>query len=309
MGKFAKKIEELEQAIDMDKAFVCKDLLEELDKEADDPEIQTFYKLYSKKIALVRKDNAYLIELLDQLNSNDGWVKAVSHRDGTQVHYRFPEDSEMLMTKLEALIPCEVDELADTFIKLLSLFSETTLIPKWFPFSVMKSNETLEKPTSFTRLTHIKLKLPFPVSLVFGPRDCVIRGKGYDISEERAVAISVSTLKAGSVVQGLTVPESAEGFTPFEFRGAYYLELTREGIMFKQLQLIDLNTNVIPPMVMNWIAKGELPLRQLKQIKAKLKKFEGSVWEEKVAEDNDKVYKDVHERLEKVIERDFLKES
>lgn len=244
-------------------------------------------------------------ELLDELNNDDGWTPTLAHRDGTKVFFRIPEDSPVLMTKLEALIPCEVDDLADTFIQLLSLFSETTLIPKWFPFGVMKSNETLEKPTSFTRLSHIKLKLPFPVSLMVGPRDCVIRGKGYDVSEERAVAISVSTLTAGKVVQGLTVPEPAEGYTRFEFKGAYYLELTREGIMFKQLQLIDLNSNVIPPMVMNWIAKGELPMRQLKQIKAKLKKFKGSIWEKMVEEDNDNVYADVHGRLLKVIDKEF----
>ena len=253
----------------------------------------------------MRKDNVLLGELLDELNNDEGWSPALSHRDGTKVFFRIPADSPMLMTKLEALIPCAVEDLADTFIKLLSLFSETSLIPKWFPFSVMKSNDTLEKPTSFTRLTHIKIKLPFPLGMLFGPRDCVIRGKGYDISEERAVAISVSTLNEGQVVQGLTVPGSPDGFTRFEFRGAYYLELTREGIVFKQLQLIDLHTKIIPPMIMNWIAKGELPMRQLKQIRAKLRGFQGSLWERMVEEDNDNIYRDVHARLVKVIERDF----
>ena len=33
---------------------MCRELLEELDKDASDPEIQTFYKLYARKIALVR---------------------------------------------------------------------------------------------------------------------------------------------------------------------------------------------------------------------------------------------------------------
>lgn len=39
---------------------MCKQLLEELDKDSHDPEIQTFYKLYARKLALVSSTFFYL---------------------------------------------------------------------------------------------------------------------------------------------------------------------------------------------------------------------------------------------------------
>lgn len=304
MGKYTETIDRLDQAIDLDQAYVARDCLEELDRATSDREVAAYYSEYAAKVDKIREDIALLTELLGELNNEDGWTQSVNQKDGTKVYFKKEEDSPFLMTKLEALLPCTTAELPRKFISMLSLFNETDLMPKWFPMGLMKSHETLLSPTPFTKSTHIKIKLPFPISQVFGPRECVIQGKGYDLSERSAAAISVRPLEIGSDFYGMTVPEPEKGYTRFVIKGAYYFEMKREGIVFKQMQQLDLKSKLIPTPVMNWLSKGQLPLQFLGRIKGKLDKYEGSEWENRVAQDTE-LYPDVEKRLVAAVKKEF----
>ena len=304
MGKYTELIDQLDQAIDLDQAYVARDCLLELDKARGDSEVSDYYQQYAAKIDKVREDIDLLTELLAELNSEDGWTQSVNQKDGTKVYFKKEEDSPFLMTKLEALLPCTTAELPRKFINMLSLFNETDLMPKWFPMGLMKSHETLISPTPFTKSTNIKIKLPFPISQVFGPRECVIQGKGYDLSERSAAAISVRPLEVGTDFYGMTVPDTEKGYTRFVIKGAYYFEMKREGIVFKQMQQLDLKSKLIPSPVMNWLSKGQLPLQFLSRIKGKLDKYEGSEWESRVAT-NTELYPDVEKRLSAAVKKEF----
>lgn len=247
-----------------------------------------------------------MTELLAELNSEDGWTKSLSNKDGTKVYFKKEEGSPMLMTKLESLIPCDVAELSGTFIEMLTLFNESDLMPKWFPMGLMKANDTLKEPTLFSKLSHIKISVPFPLNQFFGARDVIIRGKGYDLSERKSAAISVEPLPEGSEFAGVTIPGPASGWTRFVFKGAYYFEMTREGIIFKQMQLVDLKSRMIPTPLMNWLSKGELPVRQFRTIRSKIKSFKGSAWEKRKNDDIKGLYNDVGTRLQATVEREFM---
>lgn len=304
MGKYTELIDQLDQAIELDQAYVARDCLTELDRARNDKEVSTYYSECAAKIDKVREDIQNLTELLAELNNEEGWTQSVNQKDGTKVFFKKEEDSPFLMTKLEAVLPCDVAELPRKFIRLLSLFNETDLMPKWFPMGLMKSHETLLSPTPFTKSTQIKIKLPFPISQVFGPRECIIQGKGYDLSERSAAAISVLPLEVGTDFFGMTVPGPDSGYTRFVIKGAYYFEMKREGLVFKQMQLLDLKSKLIPTPIMNWLSKGQLPLQFLGRIKGKLDKYEGSEWEARVSEDRD-LYPDVEKRLSAAVKKEF----
>ena len=254
----------------------------------------------------MRQDIDSLTELLAELNSEDGWTKSLENKDGTKVYFKREDGSPMLMTKLESIIHCETSELSKKFIDMLTLLNESDLMPKWFPMGIMKANDTLTQPTVFSKLSHIKINLPFPLNRFFGPRDMIIRGKGYDLAERKSAAISIEPLEQGAEVYGVTIPGPDSGWTRAVFKGAYYFEMSREGIIFKQMQLIDMKSRFIPTPLMNWLSKGELPVRQFRTIRSKINSLAGSEWEERTKADAQGLYKDVGSRLQETVEREFL---
>lgn len=297
-------IDELDEAINNDQPYLSRDLLEHLQPVAQKNSlVKAFFSDNAERLEKLREDIGRVDELLHSLNSDEGWKEA-SKSSRVTVHFQKPEGSPFLMTKAETLFETNLADLPDMFVKVMSLFNENDLMPKWFPMGVMKGNECIHQESKFVKVIQPLIKLPFPISGVIGPRETLVVGRGYDMSERKAVAIAVNPMEAGETLGSFTAPEVPKGFTRITMIGAYYFELTPKGIVFKLLQQLDLKSNIIPTPLMNWIAKGAMPNEFISQIRSRVKKYEGSKWEERVLA-NPKFYDEIKQRLTATLEKEY----
>jgi len=308
MGKlrsdYQNLVDELDQAIKNDQVYLCRDLLEHMDPAVSKSSVvRSYFEKHEEVLQNLRSDIENLDTLLGQLNTDEGW-KLASKNSKVTVYFQKKEDSPFLMTKAETLLEANLGSLPTLFVKLLSLFNENDLMPKWFPMGVMKGNDCLYQPTKFSKIIQPQIKLPLPLSAVIGPRESVVVGKGYDMSERKAVAISINPLNAGETVDDWVCPETPQGFTRFVMFGAYYFELTPKGISFKLLQQLDLKSKMIPAPILNWLSKGAMPNEFMSKIRDRIKKYEGSIWEERVNA-NPELYDDVKDRLMRTLQKEY----
>lgn len=64
------------------------------------------------------------------------------------------------------------------------------------------------------------------------------------------------TTKEMSKVTRVGYREPSSKYVRIEARGAFYLAVAEGGIVFKSLSTTDLKLNLIPTMVLNWLAKN-----------------------------------------------------
>lgn len=291
-------VDELDQAIEMDQVYVCRDLFVHLEpvKTSEDI-VAKYYADNEKKIESIKIDIGKCTDLLSKLNDESAWTLA-NKKSGTTVYFQTPEGSPLILTKTETTFHAKPENLSETFIQLLSFLNETDLQPQWFPDKVLKSSDTVKQITKFSKVVQGKVKLPFPISTIIGPRELIFEGKGYDMSERKAVAITCVPLNEGDkVTDDYTVPGPPANHTRMEMFGAYYFELTDKGIVAKIMQQMDLKSSFVPSAFINWLAKGKAPFDFIKNLKQLLGKFEGSEWEERVKA-NPTLYGEVKARLD-----------
>lgn len=212
------------------------------------------------------------------------------------MYFNKVEGNPVLRTKVETFFPGNPHDLTVLFTKLISIFNETDLFPKWFPRGVMKSSNMMQQVSKFSKTVKIQVAMAYPLSMLIGPRETNVIGQGFDMSERSSVCIVVRTLKEGEVINGMKTPGTTKGYTPFNYESAYYFELKPTGIVFKLIQLMDLNLSYVPPSILNYISKGVIPFEMIANLKRQIRNFEGSEWEERV-NSNPELYNEVDKRL------------
>jgi len=290
-----------DDAVAKDKVYECVELAEELALLAQKGNSEARKFLVEKKeiIQSVKDDLKLLTGLLKEIREDDSWTLA-SQKKGVSVHFKQPEGSPFVMTKtMYNIKPKPGSSLTDTFVAFSSLIAETDLMPKWFPRGLLKSHQTLCEVSSFSRCTQIKIELPFIVpKSIMGPREAVIHGKGYDMTSRSALAVSFKSLQVGDTFGDIVVEEPEKGWTRIDIEGAYFLEMQPDGsVNFHQLQQLDLKVKMIPPFIMNAIAKGAVPFEMVNNLMKRLHQYDGSEWETRVRE-NPELYEDIRDRLE-----------
>ena len=75
--------------------------------------------------------------------SDEGWKLARRKKD-TVVHYKYEDGSSLVTTKAATILPVEDrSQIPNEFVKLVSLFNESDLMPKYvlycMPISLQKS--------------------------------------------------------------------------------------------------------------------------------------------------------------------------
>jgi len=293
------------KAMEMDQPFVAERALEDLHHLAKSSKAaQDALHEHKDLIDFHREDVSALKRLLHEIRSNEGWTKSLQKKkDNTTVHFKKPDGSKFLMTKLSTEIEpypgCE--SAADLFVAIVSLFAETDLMKHWFPRNILHSHDTIQINSAFSRVTSLKLHLPF--YLPIGNRDAVIKAHGYDISEELSCAIAFKSMEIDEEIrEGMLVSEE-KGYTRIEMEGAYSFALLPNGkVRFTNVQLLDLKLSFVPPIIINLLAKGALPMEFNLNLKKSLKKFPGSLWEKRVYE-KPELYDILRERLEKAFKK------
>eukprot|EP00924_Labyrinthula_sp_SR-Ha-C_P009950 snap_masked-scaffold_21-processed-gene-4.38-mRNA-1 protein AED:0.14 eAED:0.14 QI:0/-1/0/1/-1/1/1/0/465 len=311
-------VELLDQAIKDDQVYRARDFLadaesilagKKLPYSDSKAGVETYFTRNEPVLKNLRKNIDLVTDLLDSLNSEKDWTK-VAERKGIKVFSQETPGDPLLQTKVETFFPESLERVPLLFNRMISLFNETDLLHKWFPRGLLTSAEMLLQVSNFSKIVNPKLVPKFPLSGVLGPREVTILGHGFDLSERSTVIITVSTLLPGDVVFGqdseldFDVPEAGGKFTQFYLDAAYYFELRKEGAIFKMIQKINLNSKIIPPMIMNLVSKGALPYETISSFKKTLKNFEGSEWEERI-EQNPNLYKEIERRLLNFMEKEF----
>jgi len=295
-------LDELDEAIRQDQVYVCRDILAHLEPAVSESEfVKRYFEENENKLETLKTDIEKVTDLLKQLNQDDAWTKA-TEKQGIEVLFQNPKDSPFILTKTVVTFKAQKDELVESFIRLLSFFSEVELMPRWFPDKVLKSNETVHQASKFCKVVEGMIKLPFPVSAIIGPREVIFEGKGYDMSERKALVISCVPVKEGDVLDGgnYIVPAPPPNNIRIEMYGVYYFELVPEGISLKIMQQTDLKSNIIPSALLNWLAKGKAPFDFIKNLRKEMAKYEGSEWEKRVKANPD-MYEDIRQRLEATV--------
>lgn len=258
------------------------------------------------------KDLVRLKALLEKIESNDGWklAKSIKGKEPMTIHFQQPEGQPFIMTKATKTIrPEEGKPLADVFVELCSLFAETDLMPKYFPMGLCESHNTLKELSVFSRYTQIRIKMPpfVPIS----NREAIILGKGYDMTERSAMAISFNNLTEGraenpeaedymteNLAEEVDSAKPNKKYTRMEISGAYYIQLQKDGtVSFSQLMMMDLKLGkMVPPFILNQVSKGKLPLDFTNNLLKTLRKYKGSEWEKRVAAQPE-LYEEIRKRL------------
>lgn len=70
--------------------------------------------------------------------------------------------------------------------------------------------------------------------------------------------------------------------------------------MFENVQMLDLKLSFVPPMILNALSKGALPVEFIRNVEKVYRKFDGSKWESAI-EEKPEVYEDVRQRLEEYL--------
>ena len=305
MGKHSALIDALDSAIDLDRINSARTALAKLDDVAqEDEEVKAYFQRNARRIERLRASIDYLDELLVELRSEAGWTVSSEQRDGTTTYFKHEEDSAVYKSKIEALLPCEPAELPRMFTMLMALFNEADLMPRWYPMGVMKSHQVLLSPSVFSKATHLKFKLPFPINRTIGPRDCVISTQGFEMPESRSAAITIAPLEVGSDFHNLHIPGPERGYTRCSMRGIVLFEAREDGLGLKHMLAVDLNASAIPSSLKHWFSKGDLMSRMISRIRVRLAKFEGSDWESRIMKDTI-LYRDVEDRLAELVLSEF----
>lgn len=290
--------EAFDEAVALDKPYEAQRLAKRAEELAESSvETQEAYNRRKKAIHRVLREARELENLLAEIDSLEGWTKSLE-KDGVAVFFKKEEGSPFLVTKSSKTFSAVPGKPATyTFLALVSLFAEVDLMPNYFPRGLMKSNEVLKAETKFSRFTRIRIQPP--LFLPISKREVIIEGKGYDITQERsAICIGVRTLPKDFTQDGFTVPDLTPGYTRFDIRAAYYIQILEDGsCYFANIQFIDLKLSFVPPAVLNLVSKGAVPLEFVSNLTKAFDQFEGSQWQNRILEQPE-IYEDIRERLE-----------
>jgi hypothetical protein len=112
-------------------------------------------------------------------------------------------------------------------------------MPRWFPQGLLHSNEVIHEISTYAKVCHMKMHMPFfiPVS----NRDAVIVGQGFDLSDLNAVLINA---RSCDDLPGYDLPAEQPGYVRMGLECTYFLKMDKvdgkDVITFKQLQTQDL---------------------------------------------------------------------
>ncbi|GBG30138.1 Hypothetical Protein FCC1311_063582 [Hondaea fermentalgiana] len=292
--------EAFDKAVELDKPYEAERCANELEAIASTNH-EAAQELDKRKDAVqrVREDVEEVTRLLSEIKSDEGWTKSYDKK-GITVHFKKQEGTPFLVTKAAKVFPAVPGKpITYTFMALVSLFAEVELMPKYFPRGLMKTHETLKEETKFSRFTRIRIHPPMlmPIS----NREAIIEGKGFDMTERSAMCIAFKTLAQDFSRDGFTVPEPGSGYTRMELSGAYYVEIRPDGsCLFENIQFLDLKLSFVPPMILNALSKGALPVEFMNNLTKQVQSYENSDWEIRVAR-RPQIYEDVRIRLEAVL--------
>ena len=285
-----KLIAELHEHIEQGRIFDARSVVHEL-SESESP-LQPDVKHIMDEV-ITQSD--HVESLLRELHSDDNWTLA-KQKSGVTVHYRREEDSPIhtvrASTEYHNFTPKD-------FTRFCALFAETELMHKWFPGGVMKPCNLLSWHSKYSKVIQLRINVGLPM---ISARDAVVLGSGYHLPDRNAFLISTTTI-VGDTCRYCDIPKPAKGVVRMTTESIFYVQLVkRDVISFKMIGRDDLKLKYMPSALLNYLSQGHLPFDLMKTVHRTIRNFEGTVWEEKIAE-RGVYYTEIEDKVYEAIEK------
>jgi hypothetical protein len=286
---------------DVEKVSQLEALLRQFDEENSNHKIDIAYSIYENVLELVKNKNEMdenprkqvdqLLEKYDtifkelvrlykellfvhgELSAEDGWtVEKV--RKGMTVKYK-AEKGESVGLKFEM-------EIDIPFIHLLALVYEVDLYPQWYPF--MKSGSELKVINKATKIVHLELSFPPPIS----NREGYFFGCGYDrLQKNGTIFMAVNSIhndpKIAKIYE-VEIPGTSKHVRMDVKYFAFEVILqSREKALIKAVANADPKLKFVPMSFINWTIR-KFSYLLMERLIHKAKNFKGSPWEKRIRE-------------------------
>ena len=229
--------------------------------------------------------------LTDLRSNKNGWVLSQANR-GVTIHYRNEEGSPIHSVKTHCVLE---DVGSEGFVRICSLFLEFDLFPLWAPGNIIEDCAILATPSKYRKIVHIKISSLGKFSPL-SPREAYIDGRGYILSAENAVLI-LSTSIDHSPFCDVPAPKR-RGRVRIDVQDMFYLRmLPGRRVEFRQIAHDDLRLRLVPPALLNYLARGALPLGMIVGIRRILHKFETTEFQDRVLWHKRDLYKEIERRV------------
>lgn len=285
-----KKLVEMDRFMEQDQILEARKKLDEIvlieNSNPLNPKITE--TLHLRRMQEVKEQSDYVRYFLNLFNEEEGWVFASQRRDIT-IHSKQEPDSAIYSTRTHAIF----DNFTSTdFIRILSLFEECDLVPKWFPRGMMKYNTCLCDVSKYSKIVHFELS--FPKFTLLQNRDAVMEAKGYHLIDENAIIVISRSIK-DSV--HCPVPSPANKVTRADILYVVMIEfLPGHRVIYRNLDRIDLKFKYVPHFITNLLSRGVFPFETISAMQNCLKKFDGSAWQARIKKKRE-FYTEVEHRV------------
>lgn len=285
-------VSEIDQYMSEDQVFEARKVLENIRIEKRVITDERYVKLM--KTVIFQSDDAMHYYRL--LHDDKGW-KSVTTKDNVKIHSKRPKNKSIQMIRTRTAFE---NATSKDFIRLVSLFEESDLLPLWIPRKLMKSCKVLCHISKYSKILHFQLS---PGKLgIRGSRDAVVEVRFYHLVEENAVMIICRSIEDS---QHCKIPPPGNKQVRVNVENAYLFELSSNNrIIFRNMACVDLKMKYVPFFISSLLAKGVIPFELIGAIQRTMNKFDGSPWQNRIKKRMD-LYSELESRVREELNKRF----
>ena len=163
----------------------------------------------------------------------------------------------------------------------------------------MKPCTLLSWHSKYSKVIQLRINVGLPM---ISARDAVVLGSGYHLPDRNAFLISTQTI-LDDTCRYCDIPKAAKGVVRMATESIFYVQLVkRDVISFKMIGRDDLKLKYMPSALLNYLSQGHLPFDLMKTVHRTIRNFEGTAWEEKIAE-RGVYYTEIEDKVFEAIEK------
>jgi hypothetical protein len=273
------KITALFQAEYLPEAFLALQSLGKCYTEQQYPEMEWD----SEELRVLRQDVVYANSCLAMLADFDAW-EMVREEDDIAIFTK--GSTNEFLIRSEMLMP-------HSAFSLLAVFSEVDLLPTWI--DVIAGAEEVARPSTFRRINHFTMKLPWPLS----NRDMVVACAGIPMPQNKSVLLLIRDVGDLPSFMGHTIPPPTQGNVRMKIHHCCVNVMqvaeaqTQVSFMFRA----DPKIALLPSEVRKWGSKQAI-FAFMRSMREQCARFAGSEYERRVAKNPD-YYNELRSRAAK----------
>jgi hypothetical protein len=149
---------------------------------------------HSKRMQTIVKEANEVLQLIEELEDDQGWSLVSQHEDGNvQVFYRNENSTPVHSIKMQGIIDSPA-------LNLMAVMNEHTLYDTWIP--LLREVQLVKHISRYRKVIYLSAYLPWPIS----SRDALLYGYGVDNLEEDRAVIMIRSVGEGDLEPALVPP-------------------------------------------------------------------------------------------------------